>query len=101
MALRPQGRHSADSGKADLAPETAAVAPLLTARALRDFGDGFAAVLLPAYLLGIGLSPWQVGVISSAAPSAPRSSPLPSAFLARATIGADSSLQLRSLFVGS
>jgi len=37
------------------------------ARGLRDFGDGFAAVLLPAYLLAIGQSPWQVGVISSVA----------------------------------
>jgi MFS family permease len=51
----------------EAAPESAAIAPLLAARALRDFGDGFAVVLLPAYLLGIGLSPWQVGVISSAA----------------------------------
>ena len=47
--------------------ETALVSPLLWARALRDFGDGFAAVLLPAYLLAIGLSPWQVGVLSSVA----------------------------------
>ncbi|MRX51090.1 MFS transporter [Paracoccus sp. S-4012] len=47
--------------------EATAVVPLLVARGLRDFGDGFAAVLLPAYLLALGLSPWQVGVISSAA----------------------------------
>jgi MFS family permease len=45
--------------------ERASVVPLLLARGLRDFGDGFAAVLLPAYLLAIGLSPWQVGVLSS------------------------------------
>ncbi|MCZ0964144.1 MFS transporter [Paracoccus benzoatiresistens] len=45
--------------------ETASVVPLLLARGLRDFGDGFAAVLLPAYLLAMGLSPWQVGVLSS------------------------------------
>lgn len=51
----------------DTTSETAAVAPLLLAKALRDFGDGFAAVLLPAYLLAVGLSPWQVGVISSVA----------------------------------
>jgi hypothetical protein len=67
MALGPPDRHTEDRGKAGLTPEAAAVAPLLAARALRDFGDGFAAVLLPVYLLGIGLSPWQVGVISSAA----------------------------------
>jgi MFS family permease len=40
---------------------------LLSARALRDFGDGFVAVLLPVYLLALGLGPLQVGVISTAA----------------------------------
>jgi MFS family permease len=38
---------------------------LLAARALRDFGDGFVAVLLPAYLLALGLTPLEVGVIST------------------------------------
>jgi len=40
---------------------------LLWARALRDFGDGLIAVLLPVYLLELGLSPLDVGVIATAA----------------------------------
>ncbi len=36
------------------------------ARALRDMGDGFLAVLLPAYLLGLSFSPLQVRVIATA-----------------------------------
>jgi MFS family permease len=39
---------------------------LLAARALRGFGDGFAVIILPAYLLAIGLSPQQVGFVASA-----------------------------------
>ena len=38
---------------------------LLAARGLRDFGDGFVAVLLPAYLLGLGMTPLEVGVIAT------------------------------------
>jgi hypothetical protein len=33
---------------------------LFAARALRDFGDGFVAILLPIYLLALGLSPMAV-----------------------------------------
>jgi MFS family permease len=51
---------------------------LLAARGLRDFGDGFVAVLLPAYLLSLGFTPLEVGVIATV-------SLLGSAFL---TIGA-------------
>ena len=40
---------------------------LLIARALRDIGDGFVAVLLPVYLLALGFSALQVGVIATAA----------------------------------
>ena len=40
---------------------------LLVARALRDFGDGFVAVLLPVYLLALGFSPLEVGFIATAA----------------------------------
>ena len=40
---------------------------LYAARALRDFGDGFVAVLLPVYLLALGFTPLQVGVVASAA----------------------------------
>lgn len=39
---------------------------LLLGRALRAFCDGFVAILLPAYLLALGLGTWEVGVISTA-----------------------------------
>lgn len=39
---------------------------LLIARAARDFGDGFVAILLPVYLLALGQSPLAVGLISTA-----------------------------------
>src|SRR5258706_5193183 len=38
---------------------------LLTARALRAVGDGFVAVLLPAYLLALGYGQLEVGLIST------------------------------------
>ena len=44
-----------------------AIKNLLVARALRDFGDGFVAVLLPVYLIALGLSPFQVGLVATAA----------------------------------
>src|SRR5215468_7649665 len=40
---------------------------LYAARAARGFGDGFAAIILPAYLLEIGFNPFQVGVVATAA----------------------------------
>lgn len=40
---------------------------LFAARALRDFGDGFVSVLLPVYLLALGFSALQVGVVATAA----------------------------------
>ena len=39
---------------------------LFSARSLRDFGDGFVSVLLPAYLLALGFTPLQVGAIATA-----------------------------------
>lgn len=39
---------------------------LYAARAVRDFGDGFVAILLPAYLLALGYDPLAVGIISTA-----------------------------------
>jgi len=39
---------------------------LYAARALRGFGDGFAIIILPAYLLAIGFTPQQVGIVASA-----------------------------------
>src|SRR6202049_3641760 len=39
---------------------------LYAARGLRGFGDGFAVIILPVYLLAIGLTPQQVGIVASA-----------------------------------
>lgn len=39
---------------------------LLAGRALRACADGYVAVLLPAYLLALGLGTWEVGAISTA-----------------------------------
>jgi predicted MFS family arabinose efflux permease len=38
---------------------------ILVARALRSFADGFIAVVLPAYLLALGLGEVEVGVVST------------------------------------
>ena len=35
-------------------------------RALRAFGDGYVSLLLPVYLLSLGLTPFEVGVIATA-----------------------------------
>jgi MFS family permease len=40
---------------------------LYAARAARGFGDGFAAIVLPAYLIEIGLDPFQIGVVATTA----------------------------------
>ena len=44
-----------------------ATAYLLWGRALRDFGDGFVAILLPVYLTALGFSLLEIGVIATAA----------------------------------
>lgn len=48
----------------------AGVAPearlLLIGRALRAFTDGYVAILMPVYLLALGLGKWEVGLISTA-----------------------------------
>jgi MFS family permease len=46
---------------------SSAVVHLLAARALRDFGDGFVAILLPVYLIAVGFSPLEIGAIATAA----------------------------------
>lgn len=38
---------------------------LLAAKALRGFGDGFVSLLLPAYLIHLGFSAFQVGLIAT------------------------------------
>jgi MFS family permease len=47
------------------APST--IVYLYAARAARGFGDGFAAIILPAYLIEIGFNPFQVGLVATAA----------------------------------
>jgi len=42
------------------------IARVLVARALRAFADGFIAVVLPAYLLALGLGQFEVGLIGTA-----------------------------------
>ena len=36
---------------------------LLTTKAIRGYGDGFTALLLPVYLTSLGLSAFQVGLV--------------------------------------
>jgi len=58
---------SPDNARAPSPPiDPVVVRRLLLARALRGFADGFVAVLLPAYLLALGLGQLEVGFISSA-----------------------------------
>src|SRR3954469_23285178 len=40
---------------------------LYAGRGVRGFGDGFAVVILPAYLTALGLTPFQIGVVATAA----------------------------------
>jgi MFS family permease len=40
---------------------------IFLARALRDFGDGFVAILLPVYLTALGFSAFDVGVVATLA----------------------------------
>lgn len=45
----------------------ATVRTIYAARALRDLGDGFIAVLLPVYLTGLGLGAFEIGVVATLA----------------------------------
>lgn len=51
-----------------LLPDGAAphAGPVLLARGLRGFVDGALSILLPAYLLALGLDSWQVGLVATA-----------------------------------
>jgi MFS family permease len=67
-------RREAVRGENDLAdatrydtPDPSGVLLLYTARAARGFGDGFAVILLPAYLAAIGFTPVAIGFIATAA----------------------------------
>ena len=48
-------------------PIAADVKLLYAARGVRGFGDGFAVIILPAYLTAIGYSPLQIGIVATAA----------------------------------
>lgn len=61
FSMRPAGQ------KRDAVQRFRPTTWLFSARALRDFGDGFASVLLPVYLTALGFTPLQVGVIATAA----------------------------------
>ena len=61
----PNIRHSAEHRPVGEAGT--AVRHVYLARALRDFGDGFIAVLLPVYLTTIGLGAVEVGVTATVA----------------------------------
>jgi MFS family permease len=48
-------------------PNTQTTSRIYLARALRDFGDGFVAVLLPVYLTSIGMGAFEVGLVATLA----------------------------------
>jgi MFS family permease len=48
-------------------PWLGTVARITVARALRDFGDGFVAILLPVYLSAIGMGALEVGLVAALA----------------------------------
>ena len=39
---------------------------LYAARGVRGFGDGFAIIIVPAYLTAIGYDPVQIGIVATA-----------------------------------
>lgn len=67
LACRITGMTAIDDTDQAAAGDRSAITPLLVARGLRDFGDGFVAVLLPVYLIMLGLSPFQVGIVATVA----------------------------------
>jgi MFS family permease len=54
-----------DAKTLDLATSDDPARFVYAARALRDFGDGFVAVLLPVYLTAIGLGALEVGIVAT------------------------------------
>ena len=40
---------------------------LYAARGVRGFGDGFAVIILPAYLTALGYTPFQIGLVATTA----------------------------------
>ena len=64
MKIGTQTRSEASSAAAS---GRRAVTHIYIARSLRDFGDGFVAVLLPVYLAAIGLGAFEIGVVATLA----------------------------------
>ncbi len=67
--LDPNDRRTVGS---DRPPERARSQPntttlVYTARAVRDFGDGFVAVLLPVYLTALGMGAFEIGIVATLA----------------------------------
>ncbi|MDW8469110.1 MAG: MFS transporter [Burkholderiales bacterium] len=50
-----------------MGPSSQAVVGILVGRALRDFGDGFVAIILPVYLSTLGMSAFEVGLVATLA----------------------------------
>ncbi len=48
-------------------PLAADIRLLYAARGFRGFGDGFAVIILPAYLSAVGYTPLQIGIVATAA----------------------------------
>jgi MFS family permease len=57
-----------DAPQAVVSPQAAVDATrwIYAARALRDFGDGFVAVLLPVYLTTLGMGAFEIGLVATA-----------------------------------
>src|SRR4029077_21296520 len=47
-------------------PQRSDIRLLLVARGVRGFGDGFATIVLPAYLVAIGFGTVEIGVVAAA-----------------------------------
>ena len=47
-------------------PQRSEILLLLVARGIRGFGDGFAAIVLPAYLVAIGFGTVEIGIVAAA-----------------------------------
>lgn len=67
MTESDRAPQQADSNEHPALARTGANTYIIAARAVRDFGDGLVAILLPAYLTALGHSPVEVGMIATAA----------------------------------
>jgi MFS family permease len=63
----PPASSGADAHAPAAPPGRAGINLLLAARALRGFGDGFAAIILPAYLSAVGYGAFAIGLVAAAA----------------------------------